>query len=202
MAALESSGNTQLCRITNVSSQGLQARVFVPINKGERVCIRVPDEFTADGEVVWIDGNVIGIQLTNALPASALLRFAGGELGHRRRLPRIQSSCEVQLSSHPKIYHCTLVNISPAGAMVVPRNDLPPPGPVEISVPDLPKLKGQVRWIDENRVGILFNNLLPLGQLANWLMSWGVVGDPPVLADALNAAETPQTRPGSARRIA
>jgi hypothetical protein len=189
MAALQSHGNTQLCRITNVSSQGIQARVFAPVSNGDRVCIRVPDEFTAHGEVVWTDGSAIGVHLTNPLPASALLRFAGAEHGRRRRLPRIQSECEVQLRSHAKVYHCTLVNISPAGAMVVSRKDLPRPGPVEISMPDLPKIAGQVRWIDEDRIGILFNSLVPLGQLANWLTSWGVAEGPGARPDSQSPPE-------------
>jgi hypothetical protein len=173
MAALQSSGVTQLCRITNVSSQGIQARVFVPIDAGNHVCIRVPDECISDGKVVWTDGNLIGVHLTNPLPASALLRFGGAEPG-RRRLPRVQSQCDVRLRCDSRLYRCALVNISPAGAMIVPRTDVPPSGPVEIMIPDLPKISGQVRWVDGDRVGILFNDLLQLGQLTSWLKRWGV----------------------------
>jgi len=188
MAVLQSGGNTQLCRVTNVSSQGIQARVFAPIATGDRVSIRLPDEFTADAKVVWIDGNLVGLHLTQPLPASALLRFSGGELGRRRRLPRIESECDVRLRSHSKLYRCALVNISPAGAMVVPRGDVPPTGPVEIVIPDLPKLSGQVRWVEGGRVGILFNNLLELGQLTKWLARWGAAEQAAISASAPSSA--------------
>jgi hypothetical protein len=172
MAALHSEGLTQLCRITNISSQGIQARVFASVAVGAQVSIRVPDEFTADGQVVWTDGNVIGVHLIKPLPASAILRLGSGEVARRRRLPRIESECEVRLRSHSKLYHCSLVNISPAGVMVVARKEMPPSGPVEIAIPNLPKIAGQVRWVEGDRLGILFNALLPLGLLTSWLSHW------------------------------
>jgi hypothetical protein len=173
MAALELGGTTQICRITNISSQGIQARVFAPVATGDQVCIHVSEEFTADGKVIWIDGTLIGVHLSDPLPAAALLRFSGEDLGRRRRMPRIESKCDVKLRSHSKLYQCALVNISPAGAMVIPQADVPPRGPVELVAPDLPKVAGQVRWIEEGKIGILFNSLLPLPSLTSWLAIWG-----------------------------
>jgi hypothetical protein len=46
---------------------------------------------------------------------------------------------------------------------------LPAQGPVTLTLPDLDPIKGQVRWLDDQKVGIFFNTPLSLQALGAWL---------------------------------
>jgi PilZ domain len=172
LALIDAGGVTQLCRITNVSIQGMQATVFGSVNAGDRVRIRVPDEVTLEGTIVWTKGNSVGIKIDQPLPYSSLLRFGGDRAAEhrRRRLPRIQAAAPALLRSGARAYAAELLDISPAGAMVQTPDALPGLGPIILDVPGLPRIPGQVRWVSNGRAGLLFNQAVELRTLTDWLL--------------------------------
>jgi hypothetical protein len=172
LALIDSSGFTQLCRITNVSLHGLQATVFGSASVGASIRIRVPDEITLDGTVVWTKQNCVGIKLDEPLPYSSLLRFSGDGSAQRRRrrLPRIQIAAPASLISGARTYAVELIDISPSGAMVRTRDPLPARGPITLIVRGLPRIGAQIRWAADGRAGILFNQAVELRVLTDWIL--------------------------------
>jgi hypothetical protein len=172
LALIDASGFTQLCRITNVSVQGLQATVFGSVSAGSTVQIRIPDEIALEGTIVWAKENCVGIKLDQPLPHSSILRLGGNGSGQgrRRRLPRIQIAAAASLSTGLYSYPVELIDISPGGAMVRTRDRLPGRGPITLNVLGLPKIAGQVRWATDERVGLLFNEAIALRTLTDWLL--------------------------------
>jgi len=82
------SGEAQLCRVTNISPQGVQATVFRPVPAGARVLLRIPDGVSVRGNVVWTDACRIGLKFDEALPEGQLLRLRDNSImAARRRLP-------------------------------------------------------------------------------------------------------------------
>lgn len=171
LALIDSGHSTQLCRITNISLHGLQATVFGSVTAGSNVSIRVPDEITLDGKIMWVRDRSIGIKLDTPLEHSALMRLSGdaNANGRRRRLPRLQASAPACLRSGGHTYAVELVDISPSGAMVRTINRLPGLGPIMLDALGLPRIAGQIRWLSESRAGILFNAQLRLDVLTDWL---------------------------------
>jgi hypothetical protein len=172
LALIDTAGFTQLCRITNVSLHGLQATVFGSARAGTCVRIRVPDEITLEGTVVWTKASCIGIKLDQPLPYSSLLRFSGdgSAQGRRRRLPRIQIAAAASLSTGVRTCAVELIDISPCGAMVRSRDELPGRGPIILNIFGLPRIAAQIRWATEGRAGLLFNQALELRTLTDWLL--------------------------------
>lgn len=171
LALMDSSGCTQLCRITNISHQGVQATVFGSVTADSEVSIRVPDEITLDGRIVWVRDRSVGIKLGTPLAHSTLLRFTGEQKGsgRRRRSPRLQISAPACLRSGGRTYAVELVDISPSGAMVRTTLPLPGLGPIVLDALGLPRIAGQIRWLGDLRAGILFNEPVPLETLTHWL---------------------------------
>src|SRR5438270_606355 len=167
LALFDACGFTQLCRITNISLQGLQATIFGSASAGTRVQIRVPDEISLEGMIVWAKHNCVGIKLDEPLAYSSLLRFggAGSAHGRRRRLPRIQIAAPASLTSGGRTYAAELTDISPGGAMVRTRDPLPARGPITLNVLGLPKIAAQIRWAADDRAGLLFNHAVELRML-------------------------------------
>lgn len=172
LALIDSNGCTQLCRITNISHQGVQATVFGSVAIDSEVSIRVPDEITLEGRIVWVRDRAVGIKLGAPLAHSTLLRFTGERReggGRRRRSPRLQISAPACLRSGGRTYAVDLVDISPSGAMVSSTRQLPGLGPIVLDALGLPRIAGQIRWLGDLRAGILFNEPVPLETLTHWL---------------------------------
>ena len=172
LALFDTGEFTQLCRITNISHQGLQATVFGRAPAGTKVRIRVPDELSLEGTIVWAKQSAVGIKLDEPLPYASLLRLGGGGAakGRQRRLPRIQISAAAYLSTGVRSYCVELVDISPGGAMVRTGDQLPPRGPVTLNVFGLPRIAAQIRWTADGRAGLLFNHTVELRMLTDWLL--------------------------------
>ena len=62
-----------------------------------------------------------------------------------------------------------VLDISPAGALVFADQQLPGLGPVELHVAGLPRIRGQIRWVQDSRAGLLFNEPIQLQLLSAWL---------------------------------
>ena len=188
LALLDAGGFTQLCRITNVSLQGLQATVFGSASAGTRVRIRVPDEINLQGTIVWAKHNCVGIKLDEPLDYTSLLRFGGpgSPHGRRRRMPRIQIAAPASLTSGGRTYAAELTDISPGGAMVRTRHRLPARGPITLNVFGLPRIAAQIRWSADDRAGLLFNHTVELRLLTDWLLE---ISEPSAAADATIMAD-------------
>nr|NUR38236.1 PilZ domain-containing protein [Sphingomonas sp.] len=171
LALLDAEGATQLCRVTNVSTHGLQATVFGAVRVGGFVTIRVPDEIALTGSIVWVKGRSVGIKLAEPLPQSALLRFGRDDhsSSKRRRLPRVRIAASGRLRSGGRSYPVEMLDISPAGAMVRTASEIPALGPVVLDMPGLPKTAGQIRWVEGSRAGLLFAEAVPLQTLTDWI---------------------------------
>jgi hypothetical protein len=172
LALFDAGGFTQLCRITNVSLHGLQATVFGSASTRSKVRIRVPDEISLEGTIVWARQNCVGIKLDNPLAYSSLLRFSGdgSAQGRRRRLPRVQIAAPASLTSGGLTYAVELTDISPGGAMVRTGDPLPARGPITLNVPGLPRIAAQIRWATDGRAGLLFNQAVELRTLTDWIL--------------------------------
>jgi hypothetical protein len=182
LALLLVDGQAQLCRVTNLSPQGLQATVFRPITVGSRAVISVPDGITLAGKIVWVADRTIGVSLDHPLSEPSFLRMKKETAPKcaRRRLPRIGTGSPAHLGAGGRRYPITLLDISTNGAMVSATKMLPSPGPVQLHVNGLPLVSAQIRWIFEDRAGLMFNAPVRPDILTMWLKDHAPAGGPEI----------------------
>lgn len=161
---------TQFCRVVNVSSRGLEIRLFAPVARGTRVRLQLPDDMRIAGTIVWCRDNAAGIHLDLPLDPTGTSKFgAAFDPKRRRRLPRATVAACARLRIGALTYAADLHDISPAGALVQTRKPLVAIGPALLTLPDFPPIPSQVRWADGTRLGLLFNTYLEMQTLAGWL---------------------------------
>ena len=171
LALIVVDGCAQLCRVTNISSQGLQATVFQHVAMGSKVRLYVGDQLPVAGVIIWSSERSIGIKLNQELPGLAQTRLECDPLAtlSRRRVPRVCVSARASLTTGDRKFGIALLDISPTGAMVESQQPLPGLCPIQLQVPDLGQIDAQIRWIDGTRAGVLFNKPLRLDLLSRWL---------------------------------
>lgn len=159
----------QLCVVRNLSAQGLQAKVYRPIPPGERVSVRLREDGALAGSVIWNKAELIGIRFDTVLTGTSFLQALGYDERRRPRVPRIPVICSGMLRIGGRNYRASLSDISPRGAGLTLSEAPDDQGDVCLSLPGLDPIAAQIRWTAGPALGLLFNEVLPVPTLADWI---------------------------------
>jgi hypothetical protein len=167
---LEQDGRSIFCLVKNISAAGVQVRPYGRISEGTIVSIRVGDENSIPGTVVWSRDGSAGVEFEQPLSPEALLQFGQKMVSHRRRAgPRVITELRACLRTAGIRHSVTVCDLSMAGARL--RTALPVTfgDTTLIEVPGLPSLKAFVRWSDGDEHGVTFQTPLPIQIIADLL---------------------------------
>jgi hypothetical protein len=165
-------GRRELCLIRNISAGGVMAHVYSQLAPGQKVTVELKATQPVSGHVVWVREANAGIQFDTAMDVADLLANpAVLDNGWRPRTPRVEIDRMATLRAGARTYWVHARDISQSGVKV--ETDNPPAADTEIMVAldGLRPLAGIVRWSSDTACGIAFNQLIPFGELIDWLKS-------------------------------
>jgi len=195
---LECEGKSSYCVLRNVSANGVQVKPFIPVRAGTDVSLRVGDEDNVDGRVVWVRGELAGIAFNKPLDPATLLRVRQSAPAARRRAyPRAPASGFAILRTGGRQYSATLCDISASGAKIVTAKPVEAGRTAVLLLPDLPPLRGFVRWSQGRDTGLIFETPIPIQVITDWL----IANPQPTIgsADRCAVLSPPPTAEGRAR---
>lgn len=163
-------GRHELCLIRNISAGGLMAHVYSPMSPGQRVMVELKTNQAVAGKVVWAREGNAGIQFDAAMDVAGLLANpAVMDNGWRPRTPRIEIDRLATLRFGASTNWVQARDLSQSGVKL--ETDQPPATGKEVVVTldGLRPLHGVVRWTGGGQCGIAFNQLVPFGELIDWL---------------------------------
>jgi hypothetical protein len=172
---LHSAGERIPCVIRNISSGGLMARVFQPVDLSETVRIELAGGHMLEGSVLWARDWEVGIAFTDPIDVEMVLggQWATADEGDRRQIRRIEIECPATLKVRLRFYFGKLCDLSPTGARVRTQGMVKKKGDAVLALPDLPPLSATIRWVNGRDCGLLFKEHIPAEALANWLQARG-----------------------------
>ena len=165
-------GRRELCLIRNISAGGVMAHVYSKLVPGQKVIVELKATQPAPGRVIRVDEAEAGIKFDTAVDVAELLASpAVLDNGWRPRTPRVEIDRMATLRAGARTYWVHARDISQSGVKV--ETDNPPAADTEIVVAldGLRPLAGIVRWNSDTACGISFNQLIPFGELIDWLKS-------------------------------
>jgi hypothetical protein len=170
VGALVVDGRHELCLIRNISAGGLMAHVYSALTPGQRVTVELKTNQLVAGRVTWVRDGDAGIQFDAAMDVAELLANpAVLDNGWRPRTPRVEIDRMATLRSGARTTWVHVRDISQSG---VKLECDPPPAPGEeivVTLDGFRPLHAVVRWHDEGHCGVAFNQLIPFGELIDWL---------------------------------
>jgi hypothetical protein len=86
-----------------------------------------------------------------------------------RRFERHQVRCPVRVRIGNRQYAAYLDNASEGGVKLSTGSRIIPADKVIVQIPDLPPLKGELRWSSEREAGVAFPLVDGLAPIAQWL---------------------------------
>jgi hypothetical protein len=160
----------ELCLIRNISAGGVMAHVYSHVLPGQAVVVELKTNQPVQGRIVWVSGTNAGIKFDEIVDVGDLLANPPIlDNGWVARRPRVEIDRKAALRAGAKTYSVRALDISQSGVKV--ETDEPPEAGTELVVKfdGLVARAGVVRWCRDGTCGISFNQLVPFGELVDWL---------------------------------
>jgi hypothetical protein len=163
------------CLVRNISSGGLMARIYRPVEDGKSVRVELGSGQLVEGTVLWERDWVVGVAFEEDVDVEAVLaeQWVTEVEGDRRRTRRIKVECPATLKVQLRFYFGKLCDVSPTGAKVETRGALKKSGEAMLALPDLPPLPAVIRWVNGRECGLEFREQIPAEALSRWLLERG-----------------------------
>ena len=161
-------GSEQLVRVCNVSAGGLMAEIGHPVAIGEEVTLELSSQ-KIPAAVVWTRDGTVGFKFAQNIDLGELLAGRKPRHGFRPRPPRLEVQCKANVKLGDRYYTVDVHDISLGGLKVEPIDEYCLGKPVIVVVESLRPIRGEVRWFNEGKVGIVFDNQLKFEELAEWV---------------------------------
>lgn len=163
-------GRQILCLIRNISSGGLMAHIFSPLDVEEALAIELKTGQVVSGKVVWTRDNKVGIAFDGKINVSEILSTHVNPEDSARvsRAPRLDVHSPARVRVGARYYLIEILDISQGGAKIAPGSNVNVGDEIVVMVDGFAPWPGVVRWAKEAQAGISFNQPIPLDQLAIW----------------------------------
>jgi hypothetical protein len=172
VGALIVDGARELCLVRNISAGGVMAHVYRHFEIGTRVHVEIKNDEAMAGRVVWAEESNVGIAFDQKIDVPDLLATSKllGD-GRLARRPRVEINRRVRLRCGAEVYFADGIDISQGGVKLATEQKLPVNADVVVTLDGFRPLPGIVRWVKDDHVGISFLQVIPIGELCEWLRS-------------------------------
>ena len=159
-ARLHSGGESVGCEILNISAEGVKLRVALGFEPARRLTLVVESCGEYDCDLVWHDGEVLGLEYpqqnaeTLAL-YKALVADSEGPAG-ARKATRVQVLWTGSLHAGERPSACRILDVSLGGAKVDVTNPSDIPSPVTLRIDRFGEFYCEVVWREGDHLGLRF----------------------------------------------
>ena len=156
-----------LCLVRDVSSGGAGLRFFHAVPPEPRIFLELANGQIHPIEQVWARGNEAGYRFASPIDVDD---FIAERSDHPHRAIRLRLERAALVTVDGQDCHATLADISRTGARIEAEQSWPLQAFVRIELAGFPIRYGHVRWREGTAHGIVFQNVMPLGDLAQHLL--------------------------------
>ena len=165
---LSSDKGNQLMRARNVSAGGMMCEVGREVSVGDRVEIEFNSQ-KIPSTVIWTRDTTAGFKFDGNIDLGEMLAGRKPRHGFRSRPPRLEVHCKANVRVGKTYYNCDVHDISLGGMKIEPIEEYCLGKQVVVVVESLRRIKGEVRWFNERKAGIVFDDPLTFEELAEWI---------------------------------
>lgn len=163
-------GRRELCLIRNISAGGVQAHVYSALEEGQRVEIELKSDQRFCGTITWLQDSNIGITFDAPIDVAQMLaNHARMENGWRPRMPRVEVDRLATIRFGADTYGVNTRDISQGGAKLETDQNFEPGSDIVLTLDRFRPIPGVVRWCQDKQCGVSFNQVIPFGELIDWL---------------------------------
>lgn len=156
-----------LCVVRDVSATGVGLRFFHAVPPEPRIFLEAANGRIHPIERVWARESDAGFRFATEIDVDEFIAERG-DAPHRPIRVRLNRPALVTVDGRDG--HAALVDISRTGARIEADRYWPIEAFVRLEVSGLPLCFGHIRWREGTAHGIVFQNVMPLAQLAQHIL--------------------------------
>lgn len=162
-----------ICRIRNISDEGLMAEVHGSFGVDDKVEVRLKAGDMLSGLVRWSLNGRIGVEFDGPVDVADLLGHVANRIGPEgvARGPRFEVECRAELLAAHQRHEVRLIDLSQGGARLVADLRLERDSIVRLAIPGLGDREAAVRWVGEGAYGLSFLEPLAFADFGAWLIN-------------------------------
>ena len=170
VARLMTDAGDDLCRVRNISTEGMLLESRVPLTVGQHVRVELRSLMAVEGEIVWAKGPHAGLRFYQAADVGELLQSTVTGAGtYVPRAPRLSAGCAVHVRRDGRLGRAVLLDLSQHGCKLQLTEAVAPDDRITVSIPGLGPNRAVVRWTRDHEAGAVFLELISLTALELWL---------------------------------
>ena len=166
-----------LCVVRDVSSEGLKARLFPPLPRGDALSIELASGERHPLERIWEEGEITGFRFTAPVAIERLLADAPD--GRKKRSVRLSLAIPAVVMAHGRRLDASFRDISQHGASIACDEYLAMDERVRVDCDWLPELTARVRWRRRPHYGLIFEQTFRFDELARLTAPLQFADEPP-----------------------
>lgn len=156
--------------VRDVSPGGMMIDAHFTLEIGQSVTIALFDDQELTGEIVWKDGQTVGVHFDEQVPVEQILvKPATNPDGRRTRLPRLTVRKAAQLVVGEKLVGAIICDVSQRGAKLQCESRLSMHSNILIRLGRHRPVRATVKWRGGDFTGVEFHRLLAVDELVQWL---------------------------------
>jgi len=161
-----------ICRIRNISDDGLMAEVHGAFAVDDPIAVTLKAGDVLRGHVRWSLNGRIGVAFDAQVHVADLLGHVANRIGPEgiARGPRFDVDCRADLLAAHQRHEVRLIDLSQGGARLVGEVRLMRDSIVRITIPGLGEREAAVRWLGEGAYGLSFLEPLAFADFGPWLI--------------------------------
>jgi hypothetical protein len=163
---LTTSKGEWLCLVGNVSAGGSMIACSAELEPGEDVVLRLSNGRRLRGSVAWQRDGSLGLCFAESVPLTSLLASELA-LGQQQRSPRLPAACAAQIGAEGRVETASVIDIS-EGGIKIEAGAATVGAPVAVALPGLSVLRGRIKWAQDGKAGIAFDERLSFDTLSRW----------------------------------
>lgn len=167
----------RLCRVQNISDEGMMFVTSLDVADGDRILITLSDEIVVGGEVIWRDGGRTGMRFEKPVDSAGILQMLAEEASTGAyRLPRLSTNLLGVARAEFGLRATKVLNISQRGMKVSHDGCFKLGLLVKVVLETGLERRGVVRWSQDGVAGLQLLEPLALQELDS-VCTYGAVTD-------------------------
>lgn len=161
-AAASTESDEGLCRVKNISDQGMMVVTGLDVAVGEQIAVTLSDAITLTAEIIWVDAGHVGLHFSDPIDSASVLEALGEKGSRTHRPPRLVIGLVGTAATPDGIQPIRALDISRNGMKIAYSGTLEPGTRIKVVLENGLEQRGVVKWSMNQVAGLRF--LHPIAQ--------------------------------------
>ena len=165
--------------VRDISSGGMMIDTYFQLEIGQMVTVALHDNQELAGEIVWKEGQTVGVHFDTEIPVDDILaKPLANSDGTRVRLPRFAVNRTANIGTESMNVVANICDVSQRGAKLRCDAKIGMHSNILIKPDALRPVRATVKWRGGDFTGVEFHRLLSVDELAQWLAQHNMPSSP------------------------